>query len=128
MKPDLEKVIHQIRISPSDAHYGGDLVDGAHVLKLFGDAATQLLIRADGEEGLLRAYQSVDFLAPVYAGDYLEVEVRMTRFGTRSRQMIFEARKIIAVQRGSKKPGKAEVLKEPIVVCRAEGTCVVEKK
>lgn len=119
------KVIHRIRISTSDVHYGGGLVDGAHVLKLFGDVATELLIRSDGEEGLFRAYQSVDFLAPVYAGDFLEVEGRLTKKGNRSRQMSFEARKIIEASRDPKEPDKARLLKEPIVVCRAEGTCVV---
>ncbi len=120
------KVTHRVRISASDAHYAGGLVDGAHVLKLFGDVATELLIRSDGEEGLFRAYSSVEFLAPVYAGDFLEVEGRITRFGKTSRQMSFVARKIIAASR--KNPGRAAVFKKPIVVCRAEGTCVVVGK
>ncbi|HXN40315.1 MAG TPA: 3-aminobutyryl-CoA ammonia lyase, partial [Myxococcaceae bacterium] len=34
-----------------DAHYGGNLVDGARLLGLFGDLATELLIRQDGDEG-----------------------------------------------------------------------------
>lgn len=121
-------VIHRVRISASDAHYGGGLVDGAHVLKLFGDVATELLIRNDGVEGLFRAYQGVDFLAPVYAGDVLEVEGRITRVGNSSRQMRFEARKLIAASRDSKKPDRARVLAKPVIVCRAAGTCVVPKK
>jgi len=123
-----DQVVHRIRVSASDAHYGGGLVDGAYVLKLFGDIATELNIRSDGEEGLFRAYQSVDFLAPVYAGDYLEVEGRLTKKGNRSRQMSFEARKVIEASRDPADPEKAKILAEAIIVCRAEGTCVVGKK
>ncbi len=112
-------------MNASDAHYSGGLVDGAHLLKLFGDVATELLIRADGQEGLFRAYELVDFLAPVYAGDFLEVEGRIIRFGNTSRKMEFVAKKVIASSR--KEDGVAEVLKKPIVVCQAVGTCVVKK-
>jgi 3-aminobutyryl-CoA ammonia-lyase len=121
------KVTHRIRISQSDAHYAGNLVDGAHLLKLFGDVATELLIHSDGQEGLFRAYSTVDFFAPVYAGDFLEVEGRITKFGKTSRQMSFVAKKVIEASQNSKIPGRAKVLNKPIVVCRAEGTCVVKK-
>jgi 3-aminobutyryl-CoA ammonia-lyase len=115
-------------MSSSDAHYAGQLVDGARVLALFGDVATELLIRSDGEEGLFRAYESVEFLAPVYAGDFLEVEGEILHFGKTSRKMRFVARKVIAANLQSKTPGKAKVLAKPIVVCMAMGTCVVGKK
>ncbi|MEO6991953.1 MAG: hotdog domain-containing protein [Candidatus Baltobacteraceae bacterium] len=114
----------RIRMSAHDAHYGGDLVDGARLLGLFGDVATELLIRSDGDEGLFRAYESVEFLAPVRAGDYIEAEGRIVRFGTSSRTMEFEARKVIA-PRPDLDDSAAEVLAEPLVVCRARGTCVV---
>ena len=114
-------MILRLRVGAEQAHYGGGLVDGAFLLKLFGDAATELLIRHDGDEGLFRAYSSVDFLAPVRGGDYLEVEAEITRVGKTSRQMRFEARKVIAPESGS----SARVLDPPEVVARAEGTCVV---
>ena len=85
-------------MSQADAHYGGNLVDGARLLALFGDLATELLIRLDGDEGLFRAYDAVEFLAPVYAGDYVEVEGEITRVGGTSRAMRFEARKVIAAR------------------------------
>ncbi len=119
------QVTHRVRMNQSDAHYAGDLVDGARILGLFGDVATDLLIQSDGEEGLFRAYASVEFLAPVRAGDFLEVEGRITRFGKSSREMRFEARKVIAAEAGSDPPRRAGVLRRPIVVCRAVGTCVV---
>jgi 3-aminobutyryl-CoA ammonia-lyase len=120
---ESEPVIIRLRMSAHDAHYGGNLVDGARMLALFGDVATELLIRSDGDEGLFAAYESVEFLAPVYAGDYIEAEGRIVRFGKRSRAMTFEARKVIAA-RPERSPSAAEVLEPPVVVCRARGTCV----
>jgi 3-keto-5-aminohexanoate cleavage enzyme len=116
----------RLRMSSHDAHYGGGLVDGARVLGLFGDAATELLVRADGDEGLFRAYDSIEFLAPVFAGDTLEVEGEIVSFGTSSRKMRFEARKV-GRARPDLGPSAAEMLAEPIVVCRATGTCVTPK-
>jgi 3-aminobutyryl-CoA ammonia-lyase len=116
-----ERVLLRLRVGAEQAHYAGGLVDGAFVLKLFGDAATELLVRRDGDEGLFRAYSSVDFLAPVHGGDYLEVEAEITRVGKTSREMRFEARKVIRPGEGS----AAQVLDPPQVVARATGTCVV---
>lgn len=108
----------RVRIGSQDTHYEGGLVDGAHLLELFGDAATELLIRHDGVEGLLRAYSQVDFLAPVKAGDFLEVEARIERFGNTSREMEFVARKVIS---------NCRVLDPPVVVARARGVCVAKQ-
>ena len=119
----------RMRMSAHDAHYGGGLVDGAKMLMLFGDVATELLIRRDGDEGLFRAYEKVEFLAPVYAGDYIEAVGRIVTEGRTSRKMEFEARKVI-VPRPEISDSGCEVLSEPIVVCRAVGTCVtpIEKQ
>src|SRR5580693_120006 len=111
----------RVRMSQADAHYGGSLVDGARMLGLFGDVATELLIRSDGDEGLFAAYESVEFLAPVLAGDYIEAEGRIVRFGARSRTIEFEARKVIRA-RPDLSPSAAEVLEPAVVVCRARGT------
>ncbi len=120
---EYESVI-RVRMSSHDAHYGGDLVDGARMLGLFGDVATELLIAFDGDEGLFVAYDSVEFRAPVYAGDYIEARGRITRVGTTSRGMEFTAVKVIA-PRPDVSASAADLLAEPIVVCRATGTCVV---
>jgi 3-aminobutyryl-CoA ammonia-lyase len=122
----LEEVTIRLRMSYQDAHYGGNLVDGARMLALFGDVATELLIRNDGDEGLFRAYESVDFLAPVYAGDYIEAVGKIVETGNTSRKMFFEARKVIT-QRQDINESAADFLSEPIVVCKATGTCVVPK-
>jgi len=121
-----EKAMIRMRMSMHDAHYGGNLVDGAKMLNLFGDVATELLIRQDGDEGLFAAYEKVEFLAPVYAGDYIEAVGEITTVGNSSRKMVFEARKVI-VPRPEISESACDVLDEPIVVCRAVGTCVVPK-
>ena len=118
------KALIRLRMSSHDAHYGGNLVDGARMLGLFGDLATELLIAHDGDEGLFRAYDAVEFLAPVRAGDYIEAEGEITAVGRTSRKMRFEARKVIT-PRPDLNDSAADVLAEPIVVCRATGTCVV---
>lgn len=116
----------RLRMSAHDAHYGGNLVDGAHMVHLFGDVATELLIQCDGDEGLFCAYDKIEFLAPVYAGDYIEAYGEIEKIGNSSRTMYFEARKVI-VSRGDISASAADVLAEPIVVCRAHGTCVTPK-
>ena len=122
----MNEVVIRLRIGAENAHYGGGLVDGAFLTKLFGDVATELLIRRDGDEGLFRAYDNVEFLAPVYAGDYIETRGWITSEGNTSRKMTFEAWKVIA-PRLDLSDSAAEVLAEPILVCRASGTCVTPK-
>ncbi len=116
----------RLRMSSHDAHYAGELVDGARMLALFGDVATELLVRLDGDEGLFRAYESVEFLAPVYAGDFLEAWGEIVHIGRSSRKMRFEVRKVAGnVRRPGVPASAAEVYDPPIVVTRAVGTCVV---
>jgi len=117
------KAVLRLRLSAHDAHYGGGLVDGARCLGLFGDVATELLVRLDGDEGLFRAYESVEFLAPLHAGDFVEVEGEIVSVGKTSRKMRFEARKVI-VPRADLSDSAADALSQPVVVCRAVGTCV----
>ncbi len=121
------KATIRVRMSQLDAHYGGNLVDGARILALFGDAATELCIRHDGDEGLLRAYETVEVLAPTHAGDFLEVEAELVKVGNTSRRMRFEARKVIR-PRPDVSDSAADALAAPVVVCRAVGTCVVPKE
>lgn len=120
-----DDVMIRLRVGAEQAHYGGGLVDGAWVLELFGDVATELLIRHDGDEGLFRAYDDVEFLAPVKAGDYLEVSGRIESAGNTSRKMTFEANKVIESAGDPDQPSAADVLEDPVTVVRASGTCVV---
>ena len=123
----IPPVTIRLRMSGHDGHYAGGLVDGARILQLFGDVATELLIRLDGDEGLFRAYESVEFLSPVRVGDYIEAVGKITRIGRTSRTMEFEARKVIQLKKSETEKlaeSAAEVLSEPVVVCKAKGTCV----
>ncbi len=119
-----KEALLRIRMSARDAHYGGNLVAGARMLELFGDLITDLAIQQDGDEGLFRSYDSVDFLAPVYSGDLIEAKGRIVKVGNTSRRCEFEAHKVISV-RPDINDSAADILKEPILVCRAVGTTVV---
>ncbi|HET9821238.1 MAG TPA: hotdog domain-containing protein [Burkholderiaceae bacterium] len=124
MSTDITSLI-RLRIGEHDVHYAGGLVDGARMLQLFGDVATELLIRSDGDEGLFVAYDNVQFLAPVRAGDYIEARGRIVSMGRSSRKMEFTATKVIASAGLVHQPSAADVLAEPVLVCKASGTCVV---
>lgn len=121
--PVMAEAVLRIRIATGEAHYAGGLVDGARVLQLFGDLATELSIRCDGDEGLFRAYEQVEFLAPLAAGDYVEARGRLVAVGRTSRRMEFEAHKVIAPA-PEVGPTAADVIAEPVLVARARGTTV----
>lgn len=120
-----EKVMLRIRLSEHDVHYGGGLVDGALVVKLFGDVATELLIRHDGDEGLFAAYDMIEFKAQLCAGDFLEIWGWIDKVGNTSRHMQFEAYKVISNAEIHDCPSACNMLPEPMLVARAAGTCVV---
>jgi 3-aminobutyryl-CoA ammonia-lyase len=118
------QVIHRRYVPYGHAHYAGNLVDGAYVLALFGDAATELCIRSDGDEGLFAAYSDVRFLAPVRAGDVLEVTAGISRVGNRSRTVEFSCA-VLCRGRQDLSDSAAEVLDPPLVAVLATGTVVV---
>ncbi|MEU7934184.1 hotdog domain-containing protein [Micromonospora echinofusca] len=117
-------VVHRRYVPYSHAHYAGDLVDGAYALGLFGDVATEVCIRTDGDEGLFASYSDVQFRAPMKAGDVLEVTATVTRVGTRSRTIDFVAA-VVCRGRPDRGESAAEVLAEPVVAVTATGTVVV---
>jgi 3-aminobutyryl-CoA ammonia-lyase len=116
-------VTHRRYVPYSHAHYGGNLVDGAYVLGLFGDVATEASIRTDGDEGLFASYSDVQFRAPVLAGDVLEITATITRLGSRSRGVSFEAR-VVCRAEPERGPSAARVLADPVIVVTATGTVV----
>ena len=117
-------VTHRRYVPYSHAHYAGNLVDGAYSLAAFGDVATEMCIRTDGDEGLFASYSDVQFRATVRAGDCIEIEAILVRIGSRSREMSFEVR---VVTRGSSgaSDSAAELLSQPIVATTARGVVVV---
>ena len=118
------RVVHRRYVPYSHAHYAGNLVDGAYALGLFGDVATEVCIRSDGDEGLFASYADVQFRAPIRAGDVVEVEATITRVGTRSRTIAFECR-VVCRGRPDRSASAAEVLDSPVVAVTAIGTVVV---
>jgi 3-aminobutyryl-CoA ammonia-lyase len=123
---DPIQATHRLRLSQADAHYSGGLVAGARLLELFGDLATELCIRSDGDEGLFAGYSNVEFLAPVRAGDFVEVRGAVTRRGRTSREMQFELVRY-AVVRPEISDSAADLVADPEPVARATGTCVVKQ-
>lgn len=123
----MESLI-RLRLSQKDVQYGGNLVDGAKILALFGDAATELLISNDQDEGLFLTYEKVEFKAPVYAGDFIEIKANLVKKGASSRRMEFKAYKVIASCLDQAQPSWAKKLIEPQLVAQAEGICVVPKE
>jgi 3-aminobutyryl-CoA ammonia-lyase len=115
---------HRLRLGISDAHYGGGLVSGAKLIELIHDVATELCIRSDGDEGLFAGYSSVEFLAPVHAGDLVEVIGRIVRFGRTSREMEFRVVRY-AGPRPDVSESAADLIDPAEIVARATGTCVV---
>jgi 3-aminobutyryl-CoA ammonia-lyase len=115
------------RLSAADVHYGGNLVDGAHGLELFGDIVTELAVRTDGDEGLFAGYEKVEFLAPLYSGDFVRARGAIARMGTTSRTVDLEIWKEIAA-RPDVSASAADVLEEPVLATRARGTYVVRRE
>jgi 3-aminobutyryl-CoA ammonia-lyase len=128
MGKNLPQAKLRLRMSNTDEHYAGKLVPGAKILEIFGDLATELTIRYDGDEGLLRAYDMVEFLAPVYSGDFIEATGKITKVGNTSRNMTFEAYKVITSLRDPKNESACDVLEKPILVAKASATGVVTKE
>lgn len=123
-----EKVVHRVRMGAADAHYAGELVNGSRILDFWGDVVTELCIRCDGDESLFRSYENVEFLAPVYAGDFMEYHGWIENIGSTSRRCVFEAYKYITLPRNPDLAVSAgNVLNEPVLVARAIGTAIVQK-
>ena len=119
------RVVHRRYVPYSHAHYAGNLVDGAYSLGLFGDVATEMCIRTDGDEGLFASYSDVQFRAPVRAGDLLEISCELVRAGNRSRVLEFTVHVVARGAATEQEPGAARVLDEPLLATSATGTVVV---
>src|SRR4051812_6574029 len=119
------RVVHRRYVPYSDAHYAGNLVDGAYSLKLFGDVATEMCIVTDSDEGLFASYADVQFKEPVRAGDILEIVCELTKVGTRSRILDLAVYVVARGRPTAEDPGAAQVLDPPVLATTATGTVVV---
>jgi 3-aminobutyryl-CoA ammonia-lyase len=122
------RVVHRRYVPYSDAHYAGNLVDGAYSLKLFGDVATEMCIVTDGDEGLFASYSEVQFKEPVRAGDVLEIVCELVRIGSRSRGLALSVSVVARGTPSAEAPGAAEVLDAPLLATTATGTVVVPER
>ena len=122
-----EKAILKVRVGEEDVHYAGGLVAGCYVLGLFGDVATEISIRYDGDEGLLAAYNTVELRAPVRAGDFLEVSGWISKVGNSSRIIELEAYRYVKVV-GTPQESSADYLAEPELVAKAQLVAVVPRE
>ncbi|MFC1914937.1 hotdog domain-containing protein [Chloroflexota bacterium] len=122
-----EEVSLRVRVSEKDVHYAGGLVNGAWVMGLFGDVGTEISIRFDGDEGLLAAYKEIQLLAPIHAGDFIEVFGKIVKVGNTSRTMEYEAKRYIVPAGTPEQPSAGDVLPVPEVVAKATMIGVVPK-
>lgn len=120
----MNQIVHRRYVSYGDAHYGGGLVDGAYVMRIFGEVATELSVLTEGDEGLLAGYEVVDFHAPVLAGDLLEVTGRIASVGRRSRRLELNAYVTSRSDRTTRESG-AVSLPEKMLVTTAVAVLVV---
>ena len=117
----------RVRLSAADVHYGGNLVAGAHGLEIFGDIVTELAIHTDGDEGLFAGYEKVEFLAPLFGGDFVRAKGTIVRMGNTSRTVELELWKEV-VARPDLSDSAADYLDEPVLATRARGTYVVKRE
>jgi 3-aminobutyryl-CoA ammonia-lyase len=108
-----------------DSHYPDGVISLGIIMELFGMAGGKLSIMMDGDTGLARAFENVEFLAPAFQGDYLRVDCKLISVGRTSRKRSYEAW-VVARQHGvGDLPSHGDILAKPILVARATGTAVV---
>ena len=115
------QVTVRLRFAPGDARYAKGLIAGAKVMELFGDLETEIAIREGGDEGLCAGYDRVEFLEPLFAGDFVEGRAEVTARGNRSRTVELELFRVV----GCNRDGVAEPLDPPVLAARATATIVV---
>jgi 3-aminobutyryl-CoA ammonia-lyase len=117
---DDDRAMIRLRLSPADARYAGNLVPGSKAMEIFADLETELALKEGGDEGLCASYQSVEFLAPLRVGDYVEGIARVTRRGNRSRTVEARIFKVLGVDEN----GVLDTT-DPVLAATAVATIVV---
>ncbi|MFO0996305.1 MAG: hotdog fold domain-containing protein [Alphaproteobacteria bacterium] len=121
--PDLSAYVSVIE-TRVHSHYRDDLISIGVITELFGMAGGKLAYMLDGDAGLMLQFEKLEFLAPVYDGDYVRATARLTAVGRSSRRRSYEAHVVARTVGVGPKPTSGEVLKEPILVARATGITV----
>ena len=139
------KVIHRLMMTGQDGHYVNQLVNGSRMCDFFGDVATELLVRCDGDLSLFLGYEEIRFTAPIHVGDFMEYHGWIEKKGNTSYKCKFEAYKIITMPDDFKKesymldgisgenmtglPQSSALVCDPPILCGyATGTLVIPKE
>ena len=126
------EVMLRHRMSAGEAHYAGNLVQGAYIVNEWGDVGTELAIRLFGDESLFVGYSEVRYTAPVFAGDWMEYSGYIEKVGNTSFTCHFEAKKVMELEKDWQAKGLADsaanVLPEPVLCAYATGTLMVKKE
>lgn len=116
-----EDAVIRLRLAPADARYARGLAAGSKAMEIFADLETELALREGGDEGLCVAYDMVEFLAPLRAGDFVEGRARVVARGRSSRRIAAEIHKLLEVD----DDGILEPSDGPVLAARASVTIVV---
>jgi hypothetical protein len=84
-------------------------------------AGGKLAYLLDGDAGLMRAFDNVEFVAPAYQGDYLRVTARLLAVGRTSRRRAYEAHVVARAHGIGSEPSHGAGLDPPLLVARATG-------
>lgn len=122
---DLNCIL-RLRIPPEEAHYGGDLVSGAKLMELFGDAMTLLAISNCSDEGLLKSWENVEFEEQVFPGDYIRIAAK--KVSTSVLQEEYELFAYREVESRDSDTADCVLLEPPQLVAQAQGTFVLPYK
>jgi 3-aminobutyryl-CoA ammonia-lyase len=108
-----------------DSHYPDGVVSAGVITELFGMAGGKLSYMLDGDAGLMRAFENLEFLAAAYQGDYVRATARLIAVGRTSRKRLYEAHVIARCHGIGTLLSHGEILQTPILIARATGTAVV---
>lgn len=123
-KADLSKYVTSIE-TRLDSHYPNQVISLGIITELFGMVGGKLSMMLDGDDGLMCAFENLEFLAPAYQGDYVRATATLLKVGKTSRKRRYEAHVVARSHGIGPHTTSAEVLKEPILVARGIGTAVV---
>jgi len=120
---DLSRYFAEVELRV-DSHYTDGVVSLGTIVEMFGIAGTKLAYMIDGDGGLMRAFESVEFLGPVYHGDFVRATARLLAVGRTSRRRSYELHVTARTMGVGPLLTSGEVLAPPILVARGLGTSV----
>ncbi|MGE0715576.1 MAG: hotdog fold domain-containing protein [Alphaproteobacteria bacterium] len=119
----LDRFVAEIEVRV-DSHYADGVVSLGTIVELFGMAGTKLAYMLDGDGGFMRAFDNVEFLAPVHHGDFVRVTARLLAVGRTSRRRSYEAHVVARTFGMGPERSHGALVDPPILAARATGTTV----